>query len=179
MALVIIVEDGSNVADANSYVDAAYVAAYAESIESTVWKKNVSRQSAALIQATRYIDQKYRKDLPGAINQSSQSLLFPRGAFTDTQGRTHDAGVMPKALKDATAAAALYYLDGGLSLNADTGNNLKSSSVSVGGGAVSESVSYFEKGEIMAYPEVDGFMSTLIGKRASTSNSNNVPLIRG
>lgn len=163
MALTLIVEDGTGVANANSYCDATFVTNYAESIESSVWSNNKSRQVVALINATRYVDMKYRAKMPGTIRQSTQSLLWPRSEYVDQYGNTIAAGTMPTALKNAVAQAAIHYLEGGLDLNAEESNKIKSSSTSVGGGAVSESVAYWEPNATKAYPLVDGFMATLFG----------------
>lgn len=171
MAITLIVEDGSGVENANSYCTAAFVTAYAETIESSVWSNNKSRQAVALINATRYVDMKYRAKLPGTIKQSTQSLMWPRSNYVDQYGSTIPAGTIPTALKNAVAQAAIHYLEGGLDLNAEEGNKVKSSSVSVGGGAVSESVSYWEPITTKAYPLVDGFMSTLLGTKASSGLS--------
>jgi hypothetical protein len=176
MALTLTIEDGTGVANANSYCDAAFVTNYAESVENKVWANNKSRQVVALINATRYIDMKYRAKLPGTIRQSTQNLMWPRSEYVDQYGNTIPAGTIPTALKNAVAQAALHYLEGGLDLNAEVGNRVKSSSVSVGGGAVSESVSYWEPKDEKAYPLVDGFMATLMGV---ARGGMNVAIVRG
>lgn len=176
MALTLIIEDGTGVAGANAYCDAAFVTNYAETVENTTWGKNKSRQTVAIVNATRYVDMKYRAKLPGTIRQSTQSLLWPRSDYVDQYGNTIPAGTMPVALKNAVAQAALHYLEGGLDLNAEVGNRVKSSSTSVGGGAVSESVSYWEPKDEKAYPLVDGFMATLFGV---ARGGMNIAVVRG
>lgn len=168
MALTLTIEDGSGVANANAYCSVAFVTDYADTIESKVWSNNKSRQIVAIINATRYVDMKYRGKLPGTINQSTQSLLWPRASYVDGAGNTIPAGTIPTALKNAVAQAAIHYLEAGLDLNAEVGNKVKSSSVTVG--PVSESISYWEPKSEKAYPLVDGFMATLFGVQTSGLN---------
>ena len=53
---MLIIEDGTGVANANSYVDLAQVTAYARLIGNTAWDDSASRQTAAVLAATRFID---------------------------------------------------------------------------------------------------------------------------
>lgn len=178
MAIELIVEDGTGVADANTYLTAEYVSEYAETIGSAVWDDNESKQAVALIQATRFIDMKYRGSLQGTIMRSTQGLLWPRSSFVDTNGKDIVAGSLPKALKDAVAHAAIMYLENGtLDLNANSGNNIKSSSVKVGGGAVEESVTYFAPSETNVFSVIDGYMAPLLS--AASRSRLTVNVVRG
>lgn len=176
MALVLIVEDGTgNNPDANGYVDADYVADYADSIGSTSWCDNTSKQSLAIVQATRFIDLKYGKRARGSKLNPYQPLVWPRA---DICGLGDIATGLPKALKDAVAHAAIQYIDdGSLDLNPNQDNNIKSKAVSVGNGAVSESTSYFAPQTTNIYSFVDGYMNTIL--RTSNTGSGNIMAIRG
>lgn len=129
MALTLIVETGSGVTGANSYITLEEAETYNETILGSIWEDNCSLHVMALVNASRYIDQKYGKQFAGKPLTDTQGLLFPRSGLCDDEG----TGI-PTALKNAVAHAALQFLeDGSLDLNANQGNAIKSSAVSVGG----------------------------------------------
>lgn len=157
MALTLVVEDGTGIAGANSYITLEEAKAYNETIFNSTWEDNCSLHVIALINASRYIDQRYGARFPGKPLTDTQGLLYPR-----TANCSGDTVGIPTALKNAVAHAAMQFIDdGGLDLNPNQGNNIKSSAVSVGGGAVSESVSYFAPQTINVYASIDAFMATL------------------
>lgn len=139
MAFILVVENGMGLPEANSYADAAFVSNYADLQGSDVWCNNSNLQDIALAQASAFIDLRYSARFCGELVNEDQGMLFPRKIRGKSTG-------IPKALKQAVAALALQYItDGGLDLNANAENAVKSTSVSVGNGAVSESTTYFDK----------------------------------
>jgi hypothetical protein len=121
MALTLIKEDGSIVTDANSYADVAECDAYHEGhLYASAWTAASStNKAAALVMATRVIDQSYKFN--GFKRDVAQKLQWPRvrcpdpdqdvyirqGAFFDpAQGNYFDETKIPQILKDATCEMA-------------------------------------------------------------------------
>lgn len=95
----IIVEDGTSVANANSYLSEADLNVYAGS--RGIILSGVS--SELLIQAMDYIEQ---QDFKGDKASEAQPLLWPRdNVWLD--GYYLDTGTIPQLLKDAVAEAAI------------------------------------------------------------------------
>lgn len=139
MAITLIIEDGTGIDNANAYVDADYVTAYAELQGDTTWKNNASKHNLAIVQASQFLDLRYSDRYCGEIVSWTQGLLFPRTVNGTATG-------IPKPLKNAVAQLALQYLtDGTLDLNANSDAAVSSESVSVGNGAVTETKSYFKE----------------------------------
>ena len=173
MALTLILEDGTGVTNANSYVTLQEVSTYAETILGSTWDQNCSLQLLAVVNASRFIDQKYGARYKGVPLTETQGLLYPRTQLCGTS----TVGV-PKGLKNAVAQAALQFIeDGSLDLNANQDNAIKSKAVGIGGGAVTESISYFFPQTINVYAVVDSYMAPLLGKTVSSGFNN--PTVRG
>ncbi len=162
MAITIVVEDGTGLPNANTYVDAAFVAQYAEQMGSDLWCDNTSKQSVALIQSAAFMDMRYASWYPGVPLTTTQGLLYPR-RFVGQCVTPGAATGIPLQLKKAQAALALQYLanDGVLDLNANATNMIKQQAVSVGNGAVSESITYFAPIEQSAYSVPDALIKQL------------------
>ena len=100
----IVVEDGTIVSGANSYVSAAELTTYATDRGITI----SGTEAVLLIQAMDYIEQQPFK---GFKYTESQALQWPRGdVYID--GYVVDADEIPQLLKDALCEAALA-IDGG------------------------------------------------------------------
>lgn len=140
----VIVEDGTVVPGANSYVYTSYVAAYASMFDPGAWNIDPEEQDRAVIAATRHIDLVYGGQFRGEIYDVSQRLLFPRTQFRDARGLDIPAQSIPLSLKDAVAQLAISHVQNALSLEDNPDDNVKRVSVGVASGAVTESVEYFE-----------------------------------
>lgn len=135
----LIIEDGTGVPDSNSYIDEAYAKDYFILNGSTLWEDNCHLQKLALVQASSFFDLRYSTRFCGDVVNVDQGLLFPRSIHGTSTG-------IPKQLKNAVASLALLFMqDGVLDLNANSDNAIKSSSVSVGNGAVQETLTYYDK----------------------------------
>lgn len=99
------VEDGSGLANANSYVELAFVLDYFTDRNVPAWAALTSDtiRQAACIAATDYIDSRWGAYFLGCKLTTIQALEFPRDAFVDDS----DVGYIPEALKKATAEYAL------------------------------------------------------------------------
>lgn len=76
---LLVVEDGTEVTSANSYVSRAFADAYFNEVQDTVWlTADVHQREAALVKATRYLEQKYRLRWRGARAGATQVLSWPR-----------------------------------------------------------------------------------------------------
>lgn len=78
-----IVEDGSIVANANSYTTVEFASNYFASKGIVSWDSLTQDQKeACLVIATQYVDVKYNKQFKGKLISEDQSLMFPRTYFT-------------------------------------------------------------------------------------------------
>lgn len=174
MALVIIVADGTN-PDANSYIDAQFADDYANSIGSDVWCDNASKQSLALIQSARFLDLRYGQRFKGIPLDPEQILQYPR-RFKPVGCTTQHEPAIPRALKYAQAHLAIQFLeDGALDLNANATQNVISTSVSVGNGAVAETIQYAKPVQESYFSVADGYIAQL----HQSFSSAIVPILRG
>lgn len=96
--MALIVEDGTGLSDANSYVSVAYADAYFLARNVTSWA-SLTIKEALLIQATDYMEAVYSESWKGAVLLDTQSLSFPR--IID------DATVYPDRLLKAVCELAL------------------------------------------------------------------------
>jgi hypothetical protein len=78
--MTIIVEDGTVVDNANSYVTVAEADAYFENLGETLWTETASDEGkeASLIRGAQYLQQKFRLLWKGSRVQAFQSLDWPR-----------------------------------------------------------------------------------------------------
>jgi len=118
--MAIIVEDGSVVPNANSYVSVADATTYlAANIHvSAAWVAlSTEQKENLLIWATRELDN--RVDWKGSKTDPESSLRWPRVGVFDRDGNLIADDVIPKQLKDAVCELARYLMAGDRS--ADTG----------------------------------------------------------
>lgn len=99
--MTIIVEDGTGLPDANSYVDVEYATNYATSIGAEFDPTD----EASLVSATQAMDLLYGSKYLGTKLTADQALLFPRTDFVDDNGFTRSG--IPVELKKATVEAAI------------------------------------------------------------------------
>lgn len=104
-----IVEDGTIVADANSYVTVAFVDAYALSYGFTFTGTQVEKEQA-ILRAMLYIESFERK-FCGSRTSTAQTLAWPRtGVINQVTGEAIDANTIPVELKRAVAEGAIAEL---------------------------------------------------------------------
>jgi hypothetical protein len=105
----LIVEDGTGLSTANSYISVADADAYFEARSNSTWDGAIDdSKEAALLYATLWVDRRYV--WPGFIVISTQALSWPRGWAYDYEGRVIDSSTVPQAVKDAVCEAALEHL---------------------------------------------------------------------
>lgn len=105
--MALIVEDGTGLANANSYCASAAADSYHSDRGNATWAALTSGQkSEALIKATDYIEQVYFGRWQGDKKTTTQALAFPRsGVFVENQYLDNDA--VPTALANACAVLAV------------------------------------------------------------------------
>lgn len=131
--MMLIVEDGTIVAGADSYVTTADALTYHANHANTSWAAaTTAAQEAALRKATAYMDSRYRSRWHGnQVQPSRQALEWPRyldlysaaahiNYLSLPKGQTwFTASEIPPRLKDATCEAALRALAGPLLADVD------------------------------------------------------------
>lgn len=118
----LIIEDGSQVANANSFVTDAEYTTYSTARGLTVGA-TVSDREQELIKAVDYL-QSVENSLQGYRSSSTQELIYPRQGVT-LYGYVLASDKIPKELKNAQMEAAIYATSGSLLANT-TNNNIKS-----------------------------------------------------
>lgn len=99
-------------ANTDSYVDVVYADAFfASSVKNAAWPGTSPAKEAALIEATRIIDNQFVWN--GFIASNTQSLRWPRTQAYDSDGRLIDSAIIPKTLKDAVCSMAYFLLENG------------------------------------------------------------------
>lgn len=123
--MALIVEDGTGLATADSYVSEADATAYfADRGSPTAWTgASSANREAALRYATAWLDGRYR--WVGAVVRSTQALRWPRCSAEDDEGRLLASNTVPQRVKDATCEAALSHLSNALNATLERGGEIE------------------------------------------------------
>lgn len=175
--VTLIVENGTGITDANVYASKAYVDQFCESFGLVEWCNNTHLQDTAMIQAAMFIDLRYSDRISGQALSETQGLAFPRVCNGLSSG-------IPKNLMNAFAYAAYLYIKNGdlaLDANADAGRVVQSESISLGGGAISESKTYATvSANKQITKNIYAMVDSLMKKVPCMSNSAfQIPVYRG
>lgn len=128
--MALIVEDGSIVTGANTYVSEAYADAYFEARNNSEWAAlSTEQKEAALLYATSWVDSRY--SWPGIIVDDSQTLSWPRLGAYDVDLRSISSTSIPTALLSAVCEAALAHVSAVLNEVRERGGNLAYAKVDV------------------------------------------------
>lgn len=139
--MAFVVEDGSGLSNATSFISVADADAYAAEVGLTAWTGSTPAKQTALIKAQRYITQTYRGLWKGVRATELQSLDWPREDVEDYDGYIVDSDSVPAAVKEAQVELAARALTADLISDVTSdGGNIASESSSVG--AVSYAVTY-------------------------------------
>jgi len=161
MALVLVKEDGTGLANANSYASAADGDAYHDGhLYATTWTgATLSNKEKALVFATRVIDSQYR--FHGVRAVAVQALQWPRSDCSDADAAPDSSGIavlasnaIPTALINATCemARALLATDRTSAPVGEGIDTTQTSASSSTGGTPSSSVS---NSSMTRYSKVD------------------------
>lgn len=156
----LVVEDGSGLPNAESYVSTSDCAAYASARGLTFTADAAGEQ--ALRRATAWLDGTYRTRFPGQRKRfRQQALEWPRVGAADADGFPIAADEIPSEIVDATCEAAVRELasPGSMSPDLERGGAIKrlqagSVEVEYMGGASTTTL----------FQSIDGLLASLIGK---------------
>ena len=110
--MALVVEDGTGLTNAESYISEADVDTYfsVRGNPSTWTAATTPEKEAALRRGAQYLDAQYGLRWLGARTNETQALNWPRAGIVDQDGFAIDDDAMPQALLDASAEAALRHL---------------------------------------------------------------------
>lgn len=164
------VEDGTGLTNSNAYITTAFADSYHSDRGNCGWETfSTVKKQQAIVRATFYIDKRFGSRFRGDRQNSQQNLAWPRTDAVDNSDFLLQG--VPKQLQWATAEYALRtaligelapdpkmlntaqdFSDTETSRTGDVSSGtVKSKKVSVGGGAVSQSIEYVDPSESMKY----------------------------
>lgn len=150
--MALIVEDGSIVAGAESYVTEAEADTYFTNRNNAAWAASTPAKEAALREAAQYLDGVFQ--FIGLPTNPDQVMSWPRDPGYDHQGRTIDTDEIPERLKQAQFELALQSVSGSLLAPYDR----ETQSEKVG----SLQVTYFRGNAVKSYPFVTVILRDII-----------------
>lgn len=172
---ILIVEDGSIVADANSYVTYDYAIAYHALRGNSAWAAGSdSDQQYAIIRATQAVDSIYKGKWKGTPTEyGTQELEWPRNDVI-VNGVELDNDLIPVALKKAVCEAALRELASANSLTPDLERGGEIKRVK----ADTVEVEYMDgANSTTTFTAIDGLLADLVtGTSASNIDSYDITL---
>lgn len=123
MALILIVEDGTGVADANAYATVLQADAYHEGrLHSSTWNgASPDTKAQALVMATRFLDANVTWQ--GERLQIDQALAWPRSGV-EWDGHPVPTNMLPRPVRDATCELARLLIEQDLQ-GEQTSDNIK------------------------------------------------------
>lgn len=130
----LIVEDGSGKVDAQTFVEASYVDAYAAARGNPLaWDtKAAEDKDVALVKAADYLRNEMRYQYRGTRKTADQCMPFPRTGVVEAGGLALTDGIIPWRIKDAQAALAIRFAaDQDLQPDLDRGGKITSETVDV------------------------------------------------
>lgn len=172
---ILIVEDGSIVADANSYIAYDYALAYHALRGNSAWAAaSDADQQYAIIRATQAVDSIYKGKWKGEPTEyGTQELEWPRSGVAVGSANIDD-NVIPAAIKKAVCEAALRELasPGSMTPDLDRGGEIKRVKADV------VEVEYMDgANSTTTFTAIDGLLADLVtGTSASNIDSYEVIL---
>ena len=167
MAIVLIKEDGSQVANANTYVEVSDVDTYATNhgyLE--IWTGDDDLKAAAILRGMNFIES---YNFKGIKADRDQALKWPREQVYDEDDYLLEDDSIPNALINACCEAAYREMESPGSLQSDVAPNVKRRKV-----AYDVETEYFPGGSSgVVYTAIDSFLAGLI------ESSYVIPVVRG
>ena len=158
--MTLVVEDGSGLANAESYISVGDADTYHTAFGNTGWSGDTATKEVALRNATQYIDSTYLKRWKGTKNKSTQALMWPRYGVVTIDGWPITGTEIPLALKRATAEAAMRALTEELVPDITDPGTITFYAVEVG--PISEKTAYASRSQIKVYRVIDELLKDLI-----------------
>ena len=157
----LVVEDGTGLSTAESYVSVADADTYHALWGNAGWTGSTAVKEVALRRAARYLDATYGQTWQGSRVNSDQALNWPRfGAYT-REGFNIGSDALPASLVTACAEMALLALSEDIYPDLSGTGVVSSESASVG--SLSTSTTYIGgKSPLKSYRAVDALVSELL-----------------
>ncbi len=176
--MAFIVEDGTAKADANAYCDVAFVDGYfADAGGHAAWDSaDTAEKQAAIVKATRYIDQRFGRLFPNQRATRTQALEWPREWVDWPDGTLRfDLDDIPLHLQRACAEYAARALTAPLAGDPIESQQIIEQSVEVGpikktvrfADSSARKSSVVSNSALQDYPDADLWMETLLGSGSS------------
>jgi len=162
--VALVVEDGSGLADAESYVSVDDAdAIYAAFGGPAQWGAAATSDKERWLRlGCRYLDQKYGRRWVGSRANQSQALDWPMADVEDDDGYCLDSDVVPEQIKRANVYAAFVYAEGNDPLaTSETSGELTKKFTKVGPLIISKE---YESGQssVRRYPLIENEVSEFI-----------------
>lgn len=138
--MALVVEDGTALSGAESYLSVADLDLYAASHGLDLSGKTTEEKEIALRHGSEYLDGQYGARWTGARRTRTQGLQWPRVGGVDQDGFALAEDEMPTEIRNATAELAVLALAGPLTPDLSAGGNVRSESKRVG--PIAKSVEY-------------------------------------
>lgn len=165
--MTIIVEDGTGLNNAESYVSVAEFVLYHTNRGNSVATLPTATIEILLRKATDYLSAQYRGKWLGYRSNSTQALDFPRTGIVTDEFITVESNQIPIELKNAQCELAARANDG--ALMQDETQKVKREKVDV------IEVEYVESASVQTrYTQIDNMLSVLL----STTNSVQAQIVR-
>ncbi len=152
--MALVVEDGTGLATAESYISVADADTRHSNLGNTAWTGTTAVKEAALRKATEYIEQRYRLRWKGVRVISTQALSWPRTAAM-VDGYESGYNSVPTEIANACADLALKSLSE--TLNADQTRAVIREKV----GPLETEYSEFSP-QANRYPAIDGMLAAYL-----------------
>ena len=163
--MALVVEDGTGLASANSYLAVADADTYhTDHSASSTWSSaSTANKEKALRLATQYLDAKYGRRWVGTRWSLGQALDWPRSYVVLYDIYVQSTAVLPVELKHATAELALKQLSDG-DLMPDITNTYNIAEEEVQAGSVTSKTKYVGggKSQIKRYRLVDNILKPIL-----------------
>lgn len=157
------VEDGTGVADANSYATVEFADAYFAERNVAGWTGEEAAKQSALIKATDYIDMRFSARFRGVPAADDQSLAWPRSYAYNSYGA--EFPTIPLQLKRSCCEYALRALSGELAPD-PTSSDGAVESLKEKVGPIETETKYVPGGQVAAlfkpYPVADSLLRPLL-----------------
>ena len=160
--MALIVEDGTGLTTAESYLSVAdtdtYNTKYTASADWIAATNDEKERSLRV--ATQYIDLQYGGRWRGTRTNETQALDWPRADVEDDDGFEIDEDAIPTDLEHATAEAALRDIAGDDLLAIETEGDITADRIKVGPIEVDQEFSN-PKPQQSTYPKIDRYLRSL------------------
>jgi hypothetical protein len=165
---IIVVENGTGIATANSYATLAEADTYYDERHNVTWQSSsTSARTVALIKATDYID--YTYSFKGTPSGTTQALQWPRTRATDINLIVIDSDVIPVELKRAVFELALRSLSEDIDPDLTTSSQLQSETRKVD--VISRSFSYTAGVQVKRFTQVQKLLRGLTSGSSFTKTA--------